>query len=342
MNALRQIIIVGFGVAGRLHGRILREMSSLCAVSAIVDSSPLQRQKAAGEFPSAKICQEIAEALDEPDARRIIDFCVPSCKYHSLAKASQLIAGDHTLFVEKPLGWNQQQAEDFFLLTKNTRVSYLDTYSCSKGIQKLHELVSSQQERLMTIEVLFSKDRRSDSMQQRGYHGLQAPNAWLIEGPHLVSIALTLAGTVTGVRQAELRDMPLAAMPPVRGHGGGSAMLVHQCGAITRLETHLFSAINRRTVRVALTDGTLYTLELPASNATLQQTTLSMLLPNGKHATETFEDQPMKQCLHQALDNCVNPSSMQHGMQVSRILQAIIDASSCNESIYHHQCAQYE
>jgi len=341
MSDLRQIIIVGFGVAGRLHGRILREMSSLCAVSAIVDSSPLQRQKAAGEFPSAKICKEIAEALDGPDARRIIDLCVPSCNHLSLAKASQLIARDHTLFVEKPLGWNQQQAEDFFLLTKDARVSYLDTYSCSKGIQKLHALVSSQRARLMTIEVLFSKDRRNDSLQQRGYHDLQAPNAWLIEGPHLVSIALTLAGTVTGVRQAELRDMPLAGMPPIRGHGGGNAMLVHQCGAITRLETHLFSAINRRTVRVTMTDGTLYTLELPVSNATLQQATFSTLLPNGKYARETFEDQPMQQCLHQALDNCANPSSMQHGMQVSRILQSIINASSRKESLYH-QCAQYE
>lgn len=339
MSSIQKIVIVGFGVAGRLHGRILGQMGSRCTVSAIVDSSPLQRQQAAGEFPSARVCERIPEALDGPDTPRIIDLCVPSCCYLSLAEAALRTAKNSALFVEKPLGWNREQAEAFCCLTHNASVSYLDTYSSSRGIVKLRKLIADQPERLMTIDILFSKDRREDSMRKRGYHGLQAPDAWLIEGPHMVSIALTLAGAVSRVRSAKHLDMPLPGMAPVRKHGGGSAELVHECGTVTRLETRLFSPINRRSVRITVTDGTIYTLELPASKASFQQTTLSTLLPNGEYSIETFEDRPMHQCLNEALDTIPNASSMRHGMQVSSVLQSIVDVSRCS-NMNHHQCAR--
>ncbi|RNA64912.1 hypothetical protein CR163_006530 [Prosthecochloris sp. ZM_2] len=320
------IVLAGFGVAGQLHASFFRTMRDRCRIAAIVDPVPLRRRQAAALYPGAMICRNIDEALTSCKGHVVIDLCVPSCLYTTLLERALNIRIPQEVLIEKPLGWTPHEAERLLSLCDNPEVRYLDTYSCSTGISRLKTFLEKNPAPVSGLRVVFTKDRRHDSLQQRGFADGNAPEAWLIEGPHLASIALALGGPIQSLRHAESFDMPFRDHAPLVAHGGGRAVLRHRNGIVTTLETHLFSPLNRRSVEVRLADRTACRLELPPSGATALCSTLTVEKDGRTILTETLPDSPMEACLRKALCSH-DPRRLdpRRGLLVSQTLHEIME-----------------
>ncbi len=324
------MILVGCGRAGAIHARALDRSPALCRSLYLVDLAPEPAAALAAGLCRGQVCRDLEAAIGRGGAEAVVDLCVPAPAHAAVVRQARSL-GLRRFLLEKPLGWSLSAARQLARLLGGCDARYLDTYAASAGIELLEERIAQHAQQLRALSLRFAKDRRSDAAAGRGFAGSRVPNAWLVEGPHLASIALRLGGGVTAVRAASAQDMRLPGRR-LPAHGGGRAILQHVGGLETEISIDLCADHPERSVRACLDDGTTLSLCLPLSGSPSQRSTLKTVLPDGHAAsTTTLDDRPLEQCLthglSRLLEGAAQPGSLKGGLAVIRLLDAIMRAS---------------
>ncbi len=295
-----KVVIVGYGHAGRIHARAYGDLKGVCSVSAVVEPNPDRLGEIEASLPKVKVYQDLGEALEELGSDVIIDFCVPA-KINLQLVETALSHGASKFMIEKPLGWDVASTETLASKLRHCEVVYLDTYAASIGVQQLLRKIEEQSSPPRQVNVVFHKNRVSDSMSKRGFVHDAVPSAWMIEGPHMLSISRQIAGQVEQVSKAGTFDMELGDDQILPEHGGGHAVLKHENGAFTHLELNLCSVRNERRIDVQLENDVRMTVKLPPSKSTEQLSVLEVLHPTGAREVYQYNDRPMENCVRNAI-----------------------------------------
>lgn len=149
--------VLGYGVAGRLHGQILTE--SGLALD-IVDPK---------HAASPKIVQTVHASLEELDVEQPVDLwsvCTPTDEHLPLLR--QILARDPAarILLEKPACHGHQipDLEELFDTHPHARVIVNDQYSHSGALDRLSTLIRElePEQAIDHVSVIFTKDRRPD------------------------------------------------------------------------------------------------------------------------------------------------------------------------------------
>ena len=331
-----EVIIVGYGHAGRIHRRAYESLGDLGRVAAVVEPDRARHAEIGQALPGVPVFGGLDDALQAAGHDVIVDFCVPAKSNLELVETA-LRHGVHKFLIEKPLGWDVDSSHRMVARLGHCEVVYLDTYAASNGVQQLLERIGARASAPRRVDVLFHKDRVPDSRVQRGFAHDAVPSAWMIEGPHMLSIARQIAGEIAHVASASTFDMPLGSEEILRDHGGGLALLEHESGAVTHLELNLCSSRNARRVEVVLEDGTRMSVELPPSKSATQVSTLEIQLPGGGREVLQVDDRPMENCVRNAIRHLagekVRVSSMADGLAVCNIVERMTERTRFWQSV---------
>jgi predicted dehydrogenase len=294
------VVLVGFGRAGQIHSRAYRELEGICRVTTVVEPDPARRAEIEAALPSAAIFSDLGSALNQLGGEALVDICVPA-KINLELVNTALKQGVRRFLIEKPLGWDMDSAAALMASLEGCEAVYLDTYGASSAIKWLLARMKERRSPPTRITVRFHKDRRGDSQSDRGFIHGAVPSAWMIEGPHMLSIARQLGGDIVSIPLASTFDMKTDQKLLLPDHGGGHARLEHASGAVSELDLSLCSRQNERTVRVELADGTLLEAVLPASKVAQQSSNVRVRLPTGEVKHHQLEDRPMEYCVRNAI-----------------------------------------
>lgn len=329
METLLKIVIVGYGFAGQIHAKTYRKLAASCYLAGIVECRQDRHPVIKKQHPGINIYETLELALANIGSDVIVDLCVPAPQHIELAKIA-VTSGVTRIMLEKPLGWSYRMAVSLSEVLRGTDSIYLDTYLSSRGLSQLKSWVLREKSGIDKVCINFSKNRIEDSFNGRGFDNTTPPDAWHIEGPHMVTIALEIAGEISAIEEASLHDMTYNNKT-ISNHGGGYASIIHRGGTHTILSMDLRSRENFRIVEVFLKNKISFRLRLPKSKAS----TLSSHIERIEHGTViescTIEDYPMEQCISHGIDhfltNSSNPISISHGIKISTILQTLTDVS---------------
>jgi predicted dehydrogenase/SAM-dependent methyltransferase len=323
-----KVVIVGFGHAGQIHRRAYAGLSDFCSVSAVVEPDPRRREEIEAALPGVNIYPDLGSALSELGGDVIIDFCVPAKINLELVETALEFGADKFL-LEKPLGWDVASTKALVSRLHDCEVVYLDTYLASSGVQELLKRIGEQGSAPKRIDVLFHKNRISDSLSNRGFVHGAVPSAWMIEGPHMLSIAGQLAGKIGQVATASTFDMKVDGGPVLKEHGGGHAVLEHVNGAVTHLDLSLCSKSNERRIGVQLHNDVRMTVELPPSKTSQQYSVLRISQSSGEREVIRLEDRPMEYCVQNAIRHLagedVPVSSLADGLAFCAVVEGMTD-----------------
>jgi len=299
-QAKLRVVLVGFGRAGQIHSRAYRELENICSVTAVVEPDPARYADIQATRPGAAIFPDLDSALNQIDGPVVVDLCVPAKINLDLVNTA-LARGVRRFLIEKPLGWDMGSVAELVACLDGCETVYLDTYEASAAIKWLIAKIDERCSPATWITVRFHKDRRQDSQSDRGFIHGAVPSAWMIEGPHMLSIARQLGGEIVSIPFADTFHMETDARHLLPDHGGGQARLEHAAGAVSHLDLSLCSPQNERTVRVELADGTLLEAVLPASKVARQTSEVQAHLPTGEVERFQLEDRPMEYCVQNAI-----------------------------------------
>ena len=334
MNELVNVVLVGFGRAGRIHAETCQRLSC-CRLIAIVETSPDRRRLAAEAFSGVKVFESLKLALIETGNDVVVDLCVPAPQNIELCQT----AIEHDvcrLMLEKPLGWQLSAAIELGEILRGRSAVYQDTYQFSKGVELLRKYVEGERSSVKDLRIRFLKNRKEDSGFARGFYLQSHPDAWHIEGPHMVAIAESVAGTIISIEEAHLYDMH-ADGKSLSGHGGGDATVRHHGGAQTTMSTDLRSKLNERAVDVFLENGVSFHLQLPRSKSSEQVSSIVRKCNGRAVASFSVEDRPMEQCVSACVEyfysSIGNVPTISRGISINETLQKICAAAGyqvCN------------
>jgi predicted dehydrogenase/SAM-dependent methyltransferase len=335
-RALPEVVLVGYGHAGRIHAKAYGDLQDICRLVAVVESDPGRFRQIEQALPGTRACRDLAEALKGLRPGFIVDFCVPAKANLKLAKTA-IRHGARKLVIEKPLGWDVASTERLVADLSAYEVVYLDTYAASAGVSELLRHIRDRDSAVRQVQVRFHKNRKEDSRAGRGFDRDAVPSAWMIEGPHMLSIARLIAGEIAGVASAATFDMEIEDGHVLPDHGGGQATLEHQGGAVSHLELSLCAERNQRRVEVLLADGTRLALELPPSKAIEQVSVLEVQRPGGAAGVHRLADRPMELCVQNAirhlLGGAANVSRLADGLAVCAAVEKMTEKTKFWQSV---------
>ncbi|HLF31295.1 MAG TPA: Gfo/Idh/MocA family oxidoreductase [Xanthomonadales bacterium] len=331
-----QVIIVGYGHAGRIHRKAYDAVANLCTVAAVVDPDLGKHAEISASLPGAKIYRELAEALLQVSGEVVVDFCVPA-KVHLELVETALGLGVNRFLIEKPLAWDLVSSQKLVAKLHGCEVVYLDTYAASTGVRQLLEKITRQNSAVEDLKLVFHKNRIGESRLGRGFAEDAVPSAWMIEGPHMLSIAMQVAGQIAHVSSASTFDMELGQNQLLPGHGGGRALLEHENGAITRLDLDLCSDHNVRKIEVKLRNGVQMTVDLPPSKAERQCSVLHVVYSDGAREVHQYEDRPIENCVQNAISHLagerVAVGSMAGGLAICIMVERMTERTKFWQSV---------
>jgi predicted dehydrogenase len=294
------VVLVGFGRAGRIHARAMQALPA-CRLIAIVETSDELRALAAQAHPHVMTAESLEIALQRTGGDVVVDLCVPAPENKALCRTA-IGHGVDRFMLEKPIGWTLSAAREVEETLRGRSAVYQDTYRFSQGVEMLYQAIASERSAIRRIDIRFAKNRKQDSLSARGFHVQAHPDAWHIEGPHIVSIAERMAGEVIAVEEARLYDMHTESgiFPD---HGGGDAVLRHGGGVRARVSVDLCSDSNERIVIVSLENGISFLLRLPPSQSPEQLSILERHVDGRVTTSRTVEDRPMEQCVGACIEH---------------------------------------
>ena len=323
-----KVVIVGFGHAGRIHRRAYDALAEICCVSAVVESNPDRHGEIEASLPGMDVYQELGEALEELGGDIIIDFCVPA-KINLELVETALGFGVRKFLIEKPLGWDVASTNTLVSKLHGSEVVYLDTYQASNGVKQLLKRIEEQGSAPKRVDIFFHKNRISDSLSNRGFIHDAVPSAWMIEGPHMLSISRQIAGEIAKVSDASTFDMHTGNGQVLPEHGGGHALLEHENGAVTHLDLSLCSDRNERRIGVQLQNDVRIIVDLPPSKTPDQYSVLEVVNPSGERDVVCLEDRPMENCVKNAIRHLagedVAVSGLSDGLAVCAIVESMTE-----------------
>jgi predicted dehydrogenase len=323
------VIVVGYGLAGQVHAKTYRHLANSCRLAGIVDCRLDTHTIIKKQFPEVGIFQSLEQALTAVRGNIVVDLCVPAPQNIALAKTT-VAFGVQNIMLEKPLGWSLSMAVSLADILRGKSAIYLDTYRSSLGIEQLLNWISREQSEIDSIHIKFNKNRIPDSFSSRGFDDNSPPDAWHIEGPHMVTIAMKIAGEIVSIEDSRLQDMT-HNNKSLANHGGAHARVKHASGVHTLLSTDLCSNENERLVEVFLKNRVRLRLLLPASKMTQLASRLEKI-ENGRVVDHFIaEDRPMEQCVRQGIDYFLakntQAQNINHGVLINGILQSLTDSA---------------
>jgi predicted dehydrogenase len=329
MDDLLDVIVVGYGLAGRIHAKTHRNLVGSCRLAGIVECSLELHPVIAQQFAGVQIFETLEQALTSIKGNVVLDLCVPAPQNIELVKAA-VAFGVKRVMLEKPLAWSLPMAMTLAEILCDQEAVYLDTYQFSFGVEQLKNWVVREQCGIERIQIKFNKNRTAESCNGRGFDNDTAPDAWHIEGPHMVTIAMKIAGEILAIEEASLHDM--AHEGDVHSnHGGAKAIVKHHNGVLTSLITDLCSDENERLVEVFLKNKVCLRLLLPASKSTRLISRLEKIDHGRIVDSYVIEDCPMEQCVSSSIDYFLTKNRhaqlLDHGVRINQILQKLTEAS---------------
>ena len=317
------VVIVGFGHAGKIHKRAYDQLGDDFKIAAVVEPNNDRFKEIGAVLPDVRAYRDLDAALDELGGEVVIDFCVPAKVNLELVETA-IRHGVSKFLIEKPLGWDVASTRQLVDLLGHCDVVYLDTYVASKGVQQLLERITDQDSAPVRVDVIFHKNRVQDSRLSRGFVHDAVPSAWMIEGPHMLSISRQIAGEIAEISSARTFDMEIGSGLVLPDHGGGHALLEHENGAHSHLELNMCSERNERRVEVQLQNNVRVAVDLPPSKSREQFSEVEVLQPSGEREVFRFEDRPMENCVRNAILHLLGQESRVSKLSDGLVVCAIV------------------
>lgn len=328
-DALLDVVVVGYGLAGRVHACTYQRRADACRLAGIVELCAQRRAAANRDMSGVAVFSSLKQALTVVGGDVLLDLCAPAPQYIPLIKTA-IDMGVRRFMLEKPLGWSFATASSLAEMLHDREAVYQDTYLHSSGIEVLLDWVARERSAIEVVNIKFHKNRMPESYDKRGFDNETPPDAWHIEGPHMVTIATKIAGEVSAIEDANLFDMSYRDSI-FRKHGGALAILKHEGGVRSRLSMDLCSDENERLVEVCLENGALIRLQLPESKSTHFMSRLEKVEGDRVVDRLMVEDRPMEQCVSNGVDYFLSGMNqayhVSHGVRVNALLQMLADAS---------------
>lgn len=269
---MADIILVGCGKAGSIHCKCYAKLRDMNVnVAALVDSSPehlkrfhtLYRTFNEGETPlAARSLEEISKQVDIENA--IVDLCVPNDIHYQCAKEA-VDLGAKKIIIEKPIANNIADARK--IETLDAKIAIAENYVYSKVTEQLKDTIERCRLEPKFVRTEFSKDRRSDTANGRGFLRSGPPHVFTVEIPHQIAIVNYLFGNPVDNFGAWCEDMVMGERRFYE-HGEGAITLHHERGAISynfsSLDGYKHLPIRHRSVMIHCEGGTRVTAHYPA------------------------------------------------------------------------------
>src|ERR687898_695600 len=139
-----EAVTVAVGVAGLGHWgkNLVRNFDDLAQLRWLCDVSADQREAFARRYPNARVCEDFAEMLADPELDAVV-VATPVPTHYSLAKQA-LDAGKH-VFVEKPPAMRADEIDELVALAEERELTCMPGHLLlyHPGVRKLKELVDA-------------------------------------------------------------------------------------------------------------------------------------------------------------------------------------------------------
>ena len=268
------IIIVGCGKAGSIHCKCyskLKKSNLNVNLTAVVDSNPERLRRfqtlyeTFNEAESPVTASSLKELSGQIDIENtIIDLCVPNDMHYRCAKEA-VDLGAKKIIIEKPISNSLTDAKKIEALDANIAIA--ENYVYSKVTEQLKETINKNHLRPKFARTEFSKDRRFDTANGRGFLMTGPPHVFTVEIPHQIAIVNYLFGNPVENFGAWCEDMVTENMRFYE-HGEGAITLHHDSGAISynfsSLDGHKHLPIRHRSVMIHCDGGIRVSAHYPA------------------------------------------------------------------------------
>ncbi|MCM6773150.1 Gfo/Idh/MocA family oxidoreductase [Nocardia sp. CDC159] len=283
--------IIGLGHAGRnLHLRALRTVRAQARddrdLAAIFDDAqPLGYDPLPRPVDGVHLVGSPREALRHTDPRTtMVHLCAPpAARLGPVAELAEL--GFRHFLVEKPLAADAAGARALAVLTRRhgLRLTVVAPWLYSGVTQRIRALAAAGElGRIRRISIRQTK-QRSTTGDGTDAHG----NAFDVEPPHSVGVALELAGDARPTA-AWLRDTPPIDGRVVADMGGAGLVLAHRGGVVTDIESDLTAPERVRRIDVEFEHGKV------TGHYSLSADDLSGRVDIEGRPTETFPDDALR------------------------------------------------
>ena len=249
-------VIIGFGHAGRMHGRCIAKARERLAGHEAVDSVPIFVVDTApdGDLPDTLPEYRMVWGLHElpPDVREqaVAHVCTPPGVRAEVIQGA-LAAGIRRFIVEKPLASGPDEMFRLAALRTAYRPDLLvvSNWTASRLTREIQVIIEQRRSDVTSIDIRQRKCRISRSTTDRGH-----VSAFEVEMPHMVSLAQMLAGPGLAVRDARVWDMVVGGR--IIPEMGGAELSLDQGNGLT-IEIHSdhLAPVLERVVCVQFRDG---------------------------------------------------------------------------------------
>lgn len=269
---MTDVILVGCGKAGFLHCKCYSKLKDLnINVVALVDNNPkalksfysMYKEAYEGENPLASSSlEEVSKQIDLGNS--IIDLCVPNDIHFQCAKEACDL-GAKKIIIEKPIANSVADARKIEKLDADIAIA--ENYVYSNVTEQLRKIIGKYDLKPKFVRTEFSKDRRNDTVNGRGFLKKGAPHVFTVEVPHQLAIVNYLFGNPVDNFGAWCEDMVLDNRHFYE-HGEGAIILHHEKGAISYnfscLDGYKHLPIRHRSIVMHCDDGVRISAHYPA------------------------------------------------------------------------------
>lgn len=228
--------IVGYGGAGRqIHARLAREAGM--TVTAVVTRDPGRRVQAAGDWPGARLHDDVASLLAQPGAYDVVVVASPTGSHAE--HAAQVAAAGVPFVLDKPIATTAAEARRVVAAAASAGTPFTVFHNRRWDPEQLTLAALLKSGELGDVHTFERHwERWRPRPQQRWKENDLAAGGLLLDlGPHLVDSATHLFGPVESV-SAELRSLStpteddvFIVLHHVPGWGGASS----RHGVVSRL-----------------------------------------------------------------------------------------------------------
>ncbi|MGF7047240.1 putative dehydrogenase [Paenibacillus sp. DS2015] len=246
-----QSLIIGFGRAGKgLHYHCLRKAYLMENNEDLFNPHVGVVDPRFAEIGSSNPILTGFSRLDEVKGfdlfNTVVHICTPP-ELHTTTLLEVVKRGYRMIMMEKPLTTTQQELEVIREIQNSYRCEILvvANWLSSSLTRSIHSLIQSGiygPLRFLTAEQ--NKSRLSRTLANPSHH-----NAFDVEIPHLVALALLLGGKDAQVIESEVRDMQVGEH--VIPHMGMAKLtLQHDHGLVSRLSSNLATPVRKRRIQL--------------------------------------------------------------------------------------------
>jgi len=249
-------VIIGFGHAGKMHGRCIAKARRRLTGFEIMDSVPVfiidivPERDLESAFREFRMIRGLHELPSDFRDQIVAHVCTPPDVRADVIQAASA-AGLRRIVVEKPLAASPGEMSRLAALSASYQLDLLvvANWTASNLTREIQSLIKRRRVSVTGIEICQRKCRISRSRDNRG-HG----SAFEVEVPHMVLLAQMLAGPRLTVSHARAWDMVVGGCN-IPGMGGAELVLDREDGLTVRIHSDHLAPVIERAIRVQFEDG---------------------------------------------------------------------------------------